>query len=339
MSQFRFSQSLWSKLALAAGGFLLILLILMATEVGPLAALRELVQGAVGSPAGWRDTLREMTPLMLAGMAVFIALRAGLFNIGAEGQMLVGAMATAVIALRIEGVIGMILAILGGILAGAAWAYPAGWIKAMRGGHEVITTIMMNNIAGFLTLGLVAGPLRDQAQQSATTPVIDASVQLPWIVDQQPFRLNIAWLLALLLVPVLAWFLKRTAAGFEVRATGANPTAAKFAGVDTKKITIRTMSASGGLAGLAGAFQVLAYEGRFYAGLSSGYGFDALGVALLSAGAPWAIIPSAFLFGAITKGTTSLQLLDVSKGISGVLLGVIVIVYAAFKYRRQVTHA
>jgi len=321
-------------IVLVLGAFALVLLCLMLTGVAPTEAVREFVVGAVGSAAGWRDTLKETTPLLLIGVAVFLALRAGLFNIGAEGQFVVGACAAAVIALRVPGILGIILAIIVGALAGALWALPAGLIKSYRGGHEVITTIMLNNIAFFITSGLVAGPLKDPDQQSPTTDLIEASTRLPAVLSSPPFRLNLGLVIAVAAVLVFIVWYRRTVAGYEVAATGANPTAAETAGVPIKRITVRAMSVSGAIAGLAGAVQVLAYENRFYAGFSPGYGFDGLGVAILAGASPWGLFPSALLFGIISKGTSALQLLGVPKGLSSVLLGLLIIAFAAYRFRR-----
>ncbi len=328
----------WRLIVLVLGAFALIWLCLMITGITPPVAVSEFFVGALGSKAGWRDTLKEATPLLIIGVAVFLALRAGLFNIGAEGQFLVGACAAAVVALRVPGIAGILLAIVAGMVAGGLWAYPAGLIKAYRGGHEVITTIMLNNVAAFLTTGLVAGPLKDPDQQSPTTDLIDAGTRLPWIYSDGPLRINLALLIGLAVVAGFAFWYRRTVAGYEVSATGANPVAAETAGIAIKRVTVRAMSASGAIAGLAGAIQVLAYENRFYAGFSPGYGFDGLGVAILAGVSAWGIVPSAILFGIISKGTSALQLLGVPKGLSAVLLGLLIIVFAAYRYRRPRSH-
>lgn len=324
------------KLGLLCVGLLAVLFgVLLLTKQNPGAVAGEFLMGAVGSKPGWRDTLKEVTPLLILGAAVFLALRAGLFNIGADGQFLVGSMVAAWLALLFPGLLGILLAILGGIAGGALWAIPAGWIKAYRGGHEVITTIMLNNIAAYLTVAIVSGPLRDPEQQSPTTDLIDASTRLPNLVNAPPFRMNLALVVGILIVVGLWFWLRKTVAGFELEATGANLTAARAAGVPVKRVVMQAMTTSGALAGLAGAVQVLAYENRFYAGFSPGYGFDALGVALLSGSSAWGLLPSALLFGIISKGTSAVQLMGVPKGMSGVLLGLLIIAFAAYRYRRE----
>jgi simple sugar transport system permease protein len=327
----------WKQAVLAVAAFGFVALALIAVGVMPAEAAMELVRGSMGTKNAWNETLKLTTPLLIAGLAVFIALRAGLFNIGAEGQLLVGGLCGTVVALNVEGVLGTVLACLAGLVAGGLWALPAGLIKAYRNGHEVITTIMLNNIAAALVAGLVAGPLRQEGM-STSTEVVAESTWLPSLYENVPFRLNIALVGALLLVWGVAVWIKRTVAGYELSATGANPKAAATAGVEVKRVTVRAMTVSGALSGLAGAVQVLAYEHNFYVGFSSGFGFDALGVALLAGGSPWGAVPSALLFGALGKGTTSIQVLGVPKGLSGILLGVIIIVFAAYRYRRVKSH-
>lgn len=322
-------------LLLALGGFALVFVAILATGVAPREAAQQFFEGSMGGPAAWRQTLREMTPLLIAGLAVFIALKAGLFNIGADGQLVVGASAAAAVSLACPGSPGVFLGALAAMVAGALWAWPAAWIRARRGGHEVISTIMLNNIAGYFTVWLAAGPMRDQSQQSATTPLIPPQSWFPNLVEAQPFRLSWTLIVGLLIVVITAFWLKKTVAGFELSATGANSSAAETAGVDTKAVMVRSMMVSGAIAGLAGAFLVTAYEHRFYSNFSPGYGFDALGVALLSGGSPWGLIPASFLFAVLSSGTSAIQLTGVPKGLSGILLGILIIVFASVRYRRS----
>lgn len=319
-------------LVLAALG--LIIVAVAATGVVPAEALQRFVQGAVGGPAAWRKTLREATPLLIAGTAVFLALRAGLFNIGADGQLTVGAVSAAAVALAVPGPFGAALACLAGVGAGALWAWPAGWIRAYRGGHEVISSIMLNNIALALTLGLAKGPLKNPEQQEASTRLLAASSHMPDIVSAPPFRVNLGLAVGLAAMAAVVVWMGRTVGGFELRAAGANPGAAAVAGVDVKRVQVRAMAFSGGLAGLAGAVLVLGFERRFYADFSPGFGFDALGVALLAGGSGWGLVPSSLLFAFLSAGTTAVQTLGIPRGLSGVLLGLTILVFAAFRYRR-----
>lgn len=323
---------------LALAGFALIIAALIVAGAVPSDALRIVVDRALARPAGWRDILLESTPLILLGCSVFLALKAGLFNIGADGQFVVGAMAGVWICQAVPGPLGIVAALIGGAVAGGLWALPAGLIKAYRNGHEVITTIMLNNIAGFLSLFVVRNWLQDPSSQSPTTLYIAATSQLPTLFSQGAFKVNIAILFALMCVGGLWWFFKKTVGGYELSAVGANPTAAKYAGIDVRRVTICAMASSGMVAGFAGAIQVLAYTTRFYPGFSPGYGFDALGVALLAGGAPLGLILSGVLFGTIAKSTTVLAISGVPKGLSFILLGVLIVVFASYRYRKEPSH-
>lgn len=321
---------IWALLGIAVA---LVYGALVASGAAPADTAKSLFEGALGSPKAIEGTLKHFVPLLIAGVAVFFALRAGLFNIGVEGQFTVGALVCAVVALKVPGVIGILLGVSLAAVAGALWAYPAGWIKAMRGGHEVISTIMLNNIAGQVSTALVAGPFKDPAQQGTTTASLEPNRLLPTI-GQDP-RISIALIAAVALVIGLWRWLVRTVPGYELQASGSNPKAATLAGIDAKRVTIRAMAISGAIGGLAGALQVVAFEGRFYSGFSSGYGFDALGVALLAGSNPLVLFPSAALFAILAKGSTTIQVMNgVPKGISFVVLGLLIVIFAAVRYRK-----
>lgn len=315
---------------LVLGSIGVVLLALAVCHVGPGVAFGALLKGSLGTPNGITKSLENTTPLLLAGVAVFLALRSGLFNIGAEGQFLVGALACTGVALRFPGIVGIVLGTVAAVVVGAAWAWPAGAIKAYRGGHEVITTIMLNNVAILLTGYLVSGPMRAPGGDTTTASLTDAT-RLPSIVHSGAFSLNIALPLAVVMTAALGWWLRKTVSGFELRVVGANATAALYAGVDPRKTAVRAMLASGAVAGFAGAVQVLAYEGRFYSGFSPGYGFDALGVALLAGESALALIPAALLFGVLAKGALNLQFVNVPKGITTVILALLILIVAAMR--------
>lgn len=320
---------------LAAAAIALVVGALLLAGVSPAVAGKSLWQSNFGSANAVAGLLRETTPLLILGAAVFIALKAGLFNIGAEGQFLAGAIVAAAVALKVPGPLGLVLAVLAAVAMGALWALPAAWIKAYRHGHEVITTIMMNQIAVYVTTVLVAGPLKDKAQESTTTAMISDSSRLPSLT-LGGVSVNVAIVISVVLVVLGARWLARSVSGFELRAAGANPVAARFAGVATAKVQFSAMLASGALSGFAGFVQVAAYEGRFYAGFSPGYGFDALGVALLGGGGMLGVIPAALGFGMLNKGSTALTIEGVPKGITSVVLGLLIVVFAAVRYRRAV---
>lgn len=323
----------WKLIGLVAGVVVLVLGALYAAGAQPFDALWQMVKGSLGSMDALGNTLREATPLLIAGLAVFLALKAGLFNIGVEGQFLAGALSSVTVALRFPGITGVLLGLLAGVVAGGLWALPAGLIKAYRNGHEVITTIMLNNVAGYLTSALVTGALKDPKAGEATTRILDDGTRLPMMMES-PVAISWAIPMGLVLAVVLWWWLSRTVAGYELRATGANRTAAAVAGIDTKKVTMLAMSASGALAGLAGALQVFAYEHRFYQEFSPGYGFDALGVALLAGNTALGVAPAALLFGVLSNGGTALAINGIPKGITTVIMGSLILVAAAIRYRK-----
>jgi ABC-type uncharacterized transport system permease subunit len=325
----------WSLWALIFVSALVVVGALALAGAQPFHALWDLVKSSLGTATAISGTLREVTPLLISGIAVFLALKAGLFNIGVEGQFTVGALATAVCALRVPGSAGMILAIVVGMIAGALWALPAAAIKAYRGGHEVITTIMLNNVAGLIATALVAGPLKAPTEESPQTAEIGQSSYLPDLLHVGDFHVSSGLLIGLLAAAGLWFWLRNTVSGYELQAVGANQTAARFAGINHRLTIMKAMTWSGAFGGLAGAIQVLAFEHRFYPDISAGNGFDALGVALLGGGTPAGLLPSSLLFGMLNKGRTSMQVMDgVPKGISYVILGLLIVIAAAIRYRK-----
>ena len=326
----------WSTLWLVLGGIAVLFGAVMLAGASPAAVTLAFLKGSFGDASHLSQTLVKTTPLLIAGIAVFIGLRAGLFNIGVEGQLVIGALACAAVAVKLPGAGGAVLGTIAGVVAGALWALPAAVIKAYRGGHEVITTIMLNSVAGFLTLYLAAGPLKAPGQDHPTTA--DVLTRLPDL-SVAGLKVNAALVVAVLLVFAVAYWLRRTVAGYELEAVGANPLAAEFAGIDRRKVVVSAMCASGAIAGAAGVVQVLALEGRFFPEISSGIGFDALGVALLAGGSPIGLLVSSLGFGALTTGGTQLAIEGVPKGITQVVLGILIVAAAALRYRKVVTVA
>lgn len=309
---------------------------IISTGKSPGDVLIKLFTTSFSSPAAMTDTLKRLTPLLIAGSAVFVALRCGLFNIGVEGQITVGGVAAIAVALKVPGFGGALLGIVAGMIAGALWAFPAGWIKAYKSGHEVISTIMLNQIAIQLTAWLVAGPLMDKSAGFPTTASLSPDSMLPTF-GQQPLMFSVSTLIAGIIVGTVAYWSKRTVSGYEFSAVGANPTAAAFAGVDSRRTTLVAMTTSGALGGVAGALQAVAYEGRFFEGFSAGYGYDSLGVALLSGANPIGIFASGALFAVLGHGASSAQVDGIPKGLSIVILALIVAVVAAIRYSKKVS--
>ena len=294
-------------------------LIIYSVGGDPLKAYMGLTQGAFGSPKALSETAVWATPYIFAGLAVAVAFNGGLFNIGAEGQLALGAVAAALIGyglpqwlgVKIPVYIHIPLTIGIGMLAGALWAAIPGALKAYAGGSEVINTIMMNYIALNITSYLLNGPMRDPdpLNVSARTPEIAMSARIPAIFANPLLRVHWGFILALLVAALMWWLLWKTKLGFEIRTVGANPDAAKYAGINVKRTIITTMAISGALAGLAGAIEVTALNYRHELGFSSGYGFDAIAIALLGKTNPFGVILASILFGAMRNGATRMQFL------------------------------
>lgn len=328
------SHSHWFLTALVLGAIGILVGLIYLAGASPGEAFGTLWKGSLGSPRSISGTLREVTPLLITGLSVFVGLRAGLFNIGAEGQLVVGACACAVVALKFPGPNGIILGVLASMIAGSLWAFPAGLIKAYRNGHEVITTIMLNNVALLFTDWLVSGPIRAAGQESTTTSRISDSTQLPFLIHNPSFEVGLGLGVAVVATILTAIWMKRTVAGYELQAVGANPTASRFAGIIPERVTLAAMIGSGAIAGFGGAIQVLGSEGRFYMGFSPGYGFDGLGIALLAGSNAYALLPASFLFGVLAKGGVSLGIMGIPKGITRVVVGLIILVAAAVRFRK-----
>jgi ABC-type uncharacterized transport system permease subunit len=255
------------------------------------------------------DILVHATPLIITGLAVAIAFRAGVFNIGADGQLLAGATAAAAIGVATNTLPAafMLPAILiAGAFAGAAWAAIAAMLQRTFGVLDVISTIMLNFVALYAVSYLVRGPLQEPTHVYPQTDTISTSAQLPRLLIGS--RLHLGVILAIGFVIVIWWIMRSTAAGFRLRATGANPFAAESAGmIDTKRVTFRAFIVSGALAGLAGAVEVSGVTFSLYENLSPGYGYTAIAVALLAALNPLGVIATGLLFGALETGAGVLQ--------------------------------
>ncbi|MCW2941326.1 MAG: hypothetical protein JWN00_4311 [Actinomycetia bacterium] len=287
----------------------------------PATAYRALAHGSLGNQNAIAETLIQATPLLLGGLAVATAFHAGLFNIGVEGQLVVGGLCSAVVGIHapLPGILHLAASVAAGMAGGALWAAIPALLKAHRGVHEVVTTIMMNYLAFSLSRYLVAsdGPLASTTQPSATDRVTDsARFALIWT----PTRLHAGFLLALLVTALMTWYLYRTPAGFRLRITGANPTTARFHGINTRRVTVRAMLLSGALAGLAGAVEVLGLYGRYYDSFSPGYGYDAIAVALLGQLVPFGTLVAALFFGILRAGSVELA---ATTGISREMIGVV----------------
>jgi ABC-type uncharacterized transport system permease subunit len=292
-------------------------LIIALVRGNPFLAYYGLIQGSFGSTRALSETAVWATPYIFAGLAVALAFKGGLFNIGAEGQLALGATFSALIGYALPGWLGfdipaiihLPLAVIVGMAMGAFWAAIPGFLKAYTGGHEVINTIMMNYIALNTISFLLNGPMKDRDPNNviARTPLIADSARMPTIFEG--LRIHWGFILALLVAYLVWWVLNKTTLGFEIRTVGANPDAAKYAGINVKRTIILTMALSGMLAGLAGTIEVTGLNYRHELGFSIGYGFDAIAIALLGKSHPLGVVLASILFAAMRNGATRMQFL------------------------------
>lgn len=256
------------------------------------------------------DSLVVTTPYLFTGVAVALGFKAGLFNIGAEGQVLVGGIAAAWAGWTFTGLspwIHVPLAMLTGALAGAAWGFVPGWLKVKTGAHEVITTIMMNYIAYYLIYYLISSPFRDPNEVVPKTRwILDSAHLYRFFPD--PIRFHLGFFIAIA-VAILVWFiLFKTTWGYEIRSVGLNPNASRYAGMNITAVTVAAMSLSGAIAGMAGANEILGVSWRQSQALASGYGFDSIALALLAGNHPLGVILTALLFGFLKSGSRVMQI-------------------------------
>jgi simple sugar transport system permease protein len=343
-----------------AAAFVIGGVIVLAIGDNPIKVYRLLVSSAFGlfdalgnfTFDNWGYTLFQTTPLVFTGLAVALAFKCGLLNIGAEGQLYIGAFAAAWIGITFANFPGLALipmAMIAAMLAGAVWGAIPGLLKARFGSHEVINTIMMNFIAvgliSYLTQNFYKAqgdpimqtvPIADQARIARFSTLLNPlGVNFP-----QRIPLNISFLLALL-VAFLVWvFLWRTKWGYEIRAVGSNPAAAEYGGVSVRKQIVLAMALSGALAGMVGVNEVLGYRYRYYHDFSPGYGFAGIAVALLGRSHPAGVVLAALLFGALNRGGLFVDIFtdEVSKDLVYVLQAVIILFVAMeMLFRGQLT--
>ena len=310
----------------------------------PIETYRLLIGSALWWPDGIGYTLFYATPLIFTGLAVAVAFRAGLLNIGAEGQLYVAAFATAwagITFARLPALLLIPLCFVAAIAAGAFWGAVPGVLKARFGSHEVINTIMMN----FIAVGLVSyfteyhyrtpgDPIMESAPIGANAHIARLGRFIPGFPERIP--LNVAFLLALLACALVYVFLWRTKWGYEIRATGANPSAAEYGGISIRKQIVVAMAISGALAGCVGINEVLGYRHLYYDGFSDNYGFTGIAVALLGRNHPAGVLLAALLFAVLTRGGIPVDAFTehVTKDIVQILQATIILFVAAESFFR-----
>lgn len=278
-----------------------------------------LFQGSVFNPRGnsvaaqfapFMETLTIATPLITAGLGVALAFRAGLFNIGAQGQIIVAGILAAWVGFALDLPVGLhlLLVLAAGIIGGAFWGGLVGLLKARTGAHEVILTIMFNYIALYFLRYLLNTPaFQRPGESNPISPILDPTAVYPQIFGTQ-YRLHLGFLLAIATTFLVWWLLNRSTVGFEFRAVGANPKAAQTAGINVSRSTILVMALAGGLAGMSGVAQVAGTEKVLTDGVAATYGFDAITVALLGRSTPWGTFAAGLLFGAFRAGAVQMQI-------------------------------
>jgi simple sugar transport system permease protein len=293
-------------------------------------AYGSLIEGSLGSPAQIiaalqsgdqkalldafypiTESLVAATPYIFAGLALAVGFRCGLFNIGAEGQLFIGAICSVWVGFTFKGLPAIIhipFALLAGAAGGAFWAFIPAILKAKAGAHEVINTIMMNYVAFRLSEWLLGdkGPLQRPGSANPVSPFIETSAELPRFFPD-PIRFHFGFFVALGVAVFIWWFLFKTTFGFEIRTVGANPNAAKYAGMNITRNLLIAMCLSGALAGLAGANEVLGVNHNLAFAFSAGYGFDSIALALLGKSHPLGVVLAALLFGTMRSGATRMQ--------------------------------
>jgi ABC-type uncharacterized transport system permease subunit len=299
-------------------------------------AYKALLQGSVGSLRAISETLTAATPLILSGLSVALAFRAGLFNIGGEGQALIGGMFAVWVGFSITGLpiyVHLPLAVLAGIVGGAIYGFIPGILKAKTGAHEVITTIMLNYIAlRLVDYFLKTSIFQREGRNDPVSKNVEATAELPAFLSSvdPALRVHAGLFVALAAAFFIYWLLFRTTIGFEFRAVGANPSAARYAGISVTRVYILVMMIAGALAGTAGAGQVLGVLGRATPGFTADLGFDGIAVALLGRSNPWGVVAAAILFGGLRAGGQQMQVsANVGIDLIAVIQGLIIMFVAA----------
>jgi ABC-type uncharacterized transport system permease subunit len=306
-------------------------IVLWVTGHSPVDAYVAVVKGAFGDTYGIGQTFTQATPIIFTGLAFLFAFKCGLFNIGAEGQLLIGGFTAALVGISFTGLpvyVHLPFALLAGAAGGALWGFIPGVLKARLGAHEVITSMMLSYVALYVTSYLVSYPFKAPPGWVAQTVFVAPSAELPRILE--PTQLSASIIIAVFMAIMVTLVLNRTVLGYDVRAVGLNTSAAKSNGININRTMILAFVISGALAGLGGAGEILGTHRRFINGFSPGYGFDGLAVALIGGLNPVGTIFAAVLFGALRAGGMSMNTLTgVPIDIVSVLQGLVVLFVAA----------
>ncbi|MCP3774314.1 ABC transporter permease [Paenibacillus sp. MZ04-78.2] len=310
-------------------GLLFGALVMLAGGYNPLTAYGALVGKVFGDPYDFGETIREITPLILTGLSVAFAFRTGLFNIGGEGQFMMGMTAASVIGIKLQlpWFIHAPLAVVAGALIGGIWGALAGYLKAKRGVNEVITTIMLNWVALYISNYVVNQFLLQPGQQRSYPTQDSATLSIGWLSELMGnARMHWGTVIALAAATVFYVLLWKTKQGYELRAVGHNPHAARYAGMNVNRNIVKSMFISGIFAGLAGVVDVLGvFHYQTVVAATPGYGFDGVAVALLGGNSPLGVVLAAVLFGSLTYGSAGMSFAaDVPPEIIRVVIGSVI---------------
>jgi ABC-type uncharacterized transport system permease subunit len=309
---------------------------MLLAHVSPLDGFGALFDGALGNQSELAETLLQTTALLCPALGLALAFRAGLFNIGAEGQIVLGGMTAGIlgVALPLPGLVLIPVVLAASALAGGLWGGLAGFLKARFGANEVISTLMLNTIAILLATYLIGGPFKQPGAGAAETPQLPAAAWLPVLIPNT--RLTISFLIALVLAGVLWYIFRATVFGYELRAAGEAPEAARRAGIDLGRTAFTAMALSGAIAGLGGATIVMGVLHRFNTGLSPGYGFIGIAVALVGNLEPLFIIIAAFGFGILQSGAIAMQAeANVPRDVVTLVEGLVIIALAGRRFATE----
>ena len=301
------------SLAALIGALLIGAIFILLAKSDPVRAYKVMLTGPFSSSFGLTETLVRTTPLLLTGLGIIISFRSGVLNIGGEGQILIGAIAAAGVALKLESLPSLVLfplVLLSGAAAGGIWGGIAGFLKARLNVNEILSTVMLNQIAAQLYLLLIRGILIDPQEVAYGTGVPQTALvpDVVWLTRLIPgARLNTGFILAIVLAILVYYLLMHTTIGYRLRAVGAGPAAAQYAGINVPFYMALSMFLAGGLAGLAGTVEVLGVHHRALEDISAGYGFSAIVAALFGRLHPIGIIPASILFGSLILGADMMQ--------------------------------
>ncbi len=320
--------------ALVVGAVILLLL-----RVNPLEAYAAMIAGAFGTLSGVTQSFAKATPLLLVGLGICIAFRASVINIGAEGQIILGALAATWFSLTFRTWAGWLLiptTMMAGFAAGALWGFIPGILKARWGVNEILSTVMLNVVAQQILIAMLHGPLIDPAGIEAGTYLaqseqLPVQVWLPKLVPQTLMHTGV--IVAVMLAVVVYVFLWRTTIGYRIRAVGLSPDASRYAGIRVPLYQALALTLAGGFAGLAGVVEVIGVQHRLLDGITSGYGFSGIVAALFGGLHPLGTIPASYLFGSLLVGADKMQrAVQVPSSLVSALLGLIVVFVVGSQY-------